>query len=106
VLAEYEAAGYGGQFEVVSASAIACLTCGSESAATEFGMSGLRRLEGASDPDDMLSVVAVSCPRCGARGTIVLGYGPNASADEASVSKQLRDQRGEGSLPPSSSPGE
>jgi hypothetical protein len=69
-------------------------------------MSGLRRLVGASDPDDMLSVIAVSCPRCQARGTLVLGFGPNASGTEAAVAKQLRDRRGEGTLPPSKSPGE
>ena len=38
-----------------------------------------RRLEGASDPDDMVLVVAATCPSCGARGTIALGYGPEAS---------------------------
>jgi hypothetical protein len=106
VLAEYEAAGYAGQFEVISESAIGCVTCGVETDPAEFAMAGLRRLEGASDPDDMLSVVAVSCPRCQIRGTLVLGYGPNASADEAAVGKQLRDERGESGLPPSSEPGE
>jgi hypothetical protein len=105
VLAEYEAAGFAGQFEVISDSAVGCLTCGEESAAAEFCMAALRRLEGASDPDDMLSVVAISCPRCQANGTLVLGYGPNASAEEAAISKQLRDQRGEGSTTPPSSPG-
>jgi hypothetical protein len=54
----------------------------------------------------MLSVVAVACPRCQARGTLVLGYGPNAAADEAAVGTQLRDARGDGTLPPSSEPGE
>jgi hypothetical protein len=80
VLDDYTAAGYGGQFEVTSESAIMCASCGRESAPAEFAMAGLRRLEGASDPDDMLSVIAVSCPRCDARGTLVLGFGPNASA--------------------------
>ena len=106
VLAAYESGGYAGQFEVTSESAITCATCGRPSEPSEFAMAGLRRLEGASDPDDMLSVVAVSCPRCDARGTIVLGYGPNASAEEAAVSKQLRDQRGAGTLAPSSAPDE
>jgi hypothetical protein len=95
VLAEYEAAGYDGQFEVISEAAIACVTCGEESDPADFAMTGLRRLEGASDPDDMLSVVAVSCPRCKTLGALVLGYGPNASADEATVGKRLRDERGE-----------
>jgi hypothetical protein len=106
VLADYESAGYGGQFEVMSETAISCLTCGEDSEPAEFAMAGLRRLEGASDPDDMLSVIAIACPRCEARGTLVVGFGPNASAEDAVVSKQLRDHRGEQSLPPSSSPGE
>jgi hypothetical protein len=105
VLDEYASAGYTGQFEVVSESAITCLTCERDSAPPDFAMAGLRRLEGASDPDDMMSVVAVTCPRCEALGTLVLGYGPMASAEEAAVSKQLRDQRGDGSPPPSA-PGE
>lgn len=106
VIDDYEAAGFGGQFEVTSESAITCVTCGRDSAPAEFAMYGLRRLEGASDPDDMLSVVAVSCPQCDARGTLVLGFGPNASEIEALVGKQLRDRRGSGAVPPSSAPGE
>ena len=51
-----------------------------------------RRLEGASDPDDMISVVAVTCPRCGTGGTLVLKYGPTAPENEAAVGQQLRAQ--------------
>jgi hypothetical protein len=106
VLGDYAAAGYAGQFEVMSESAIACLSCGQESDPAQFDMAGLRRLEGASDPDDMLSVIAMACPRCESRGTLVVGFGPNASATDAAVCKQLRDRRGEQSIPPSSAPGE
>jgi hypothetical protein len=106
ILDDYAAAGFGGQFEVTSESAITCVTCGRDSAPADFAMAGLRRLEGASDPDDMLSVVAVSCPRCGAQGTLILGFGPSASATEASVSRQLRDRRGQEAVPHSSAPGE
>ena len=42
----------------------------------------LRRLEGASDPDDMLAVVAVECANCGLRGSLVLNYGPTATEDD------------------------
>jgi hypothetical protein len=101
VLGEYETAGYTGQFVVNSGAAVACVSCSEESDPAEFAAAGLRRLEGASDPDDMLSVVAVSCPRCGAKGTLVLGYGPNASADDAAVSKRLREQCGDDGPPPS-----
>lgn len=44
-----------------------------------------RRLEGASDPDDMVLVVAARCPSCETGGVMVLGFGPNASAEDAGV---------------------
>jgi hypothetical protein len=47
------------------------------------------RLEGQSDPDDMLMVTSFGCPRCGVRGTITLGYGPQASAIDAAVATHL-----------------
>jgi hypothetical protein len=106
ILDDYAEAGFDGHFEVNSESAVHCVTCGRDSDPAEFAMAALRRLEGASDPDDMLSVIAVSCPRCEAQGTLVLGFGPNASDIEAAVGKQLRDQRGKGAVPPSKSPGE
>ena len=106
VLADYESAGFGAQFELASESAIMCVTCGVDSPPGEYSMHSRRRLEGASDPDDMMSVVAVCCPRCDAQGTIVLGFGPTASSAEAAVSQQLRDHLGEGTLPPSHAPNE
>ena len=48
-------------------------------------MREIRRLEGASDPDDMLAVVALECPVCSMKGTIVLHFGPEASAEELDV---------------------
>ncbi|MGH9135495.1 MAG: hypothetical protein ACRD0G_00425 [Acidimicrobiales bacterium] len=99
VLGDYATAGFAAEFEVTSESAVTCVTCGQASAPSEFTMHATRRLEGASDPDDMLSVTAVSCPRCGARGTLVLGFGPNASETEAMVGKALRDQNRERTIP-------
>jgi hypothetical protein len=48
-------------------------------------------LEGASDPDDMMTVIAARCPHCGVAGTLVLGYGPNASPEHVAVSRALGD---------------
>jgi hypothetical protein len=106
ILDDYTAAGFGGEFEVTTESTISCLTCERDSSPADVAMAGLRRLEGASDPDDMLSVAAVCCPQCGAQGTLILGFGPNASAEEAAVGKQLRDRRGEEAVPHSAAPGE
>lgn len=66
-----------------------CFTCGTESDAASVEMAALRRTEGASDPDDMLAVAALTCPHCGARAAVVLGYGPESSEDDAEVLLRL-----------------
>lgn len=67
------------------------MTCGAESPAAEATVDALLRTEGASDPDDMAAVVGLTCPRCSARGTIVLAYGPAASAEDTDVLVALPD---------------
>jgi hypothetical protein len=42
-------------------------------------------MEGASDPDDMLAVMGVTCPTCGDKAALVVAYGPNAGAADADV---------------------
>ena len=56
--------------------------------AAELELHQLRRLEGASDPADMVAVAAVSGPG-GMRGALVLRFGPEATADEAAVLQTL-----------------
>jgi hypothetical protein len=71
-----------------------CAQCGVELDASEFDVDAIRRLEGASDPDDMVAVVAARCPACRAPGTAVVGIGPTASAEDNDVTTALRqDQR-------------
>lgn len=78
--------GYGHQFVPGrDPGTLRCLVCGSTSAVERMTVHDERRLEGASDPDDMVLVEALSCPVCAAGGTIVLGYGPEASADDAAL---------------------
>ena len=62
-----------------------CAACGNTSPAAAFDVLHERRLEGASDPDDMVLVVAASCPACGRGGAVVLGYGATASEADADV---------------------
>jgi hypothetical protein len=69
-------------------------------------MSSLRRMEGASDPGDMMAVVAIECPSCQAQGTLVLGFGPAASAEDSDVLLVLRDFRADDQVPGNSAPGE
>lgn len=90
VLAGFEQEGFCAQFVAVDMGAMRCGACGTESAAGTYAVETIRRLEGASEPDEMMSVVAGVCPRCGARGTAVLGYGPGSSPEDAAVSLALR----------------
>jgi hypothetical protein len=83
VLDTFEAAGYTAQFIVRSEGVLECAECKARFAGSAARIDALRRLEGASDPDDMIVVAALVCPRCGARGTVVLGYGPAASEEDA-----------------------
>jgi hypothetical protein len=62
VLALYAAGGFPGVFSVTEDGLVECGTCGVKAHADAVPMHSLRRLEGASDPDDMLAVVAVTCP--------------------------------------------
>lgn len=62
-----------------------CTNCDSETGIEHFTVHDERRMEGASDPDDMVMIAALECPSCSARGTIVLGFGPNASEVDADL---------------------
>ena len=64
---------------------IRCLSCRSEFPAAGADADEMRRLEGASDPADMLIVVPLTCPACATRGVLVAHFGPEASAAEADV---------------------
>jgi len=83
VIADLEAAGFVGQFVPLDAGVIRCVTGGHVFAAEPSAVERSRRLEGVSDPADMLIVLGLRCPICGALGTLVLHYGPEASGEEA-----------------------
>ncbi|HEY4333999.1 MAG TPA: hypothetical protein VGM78_15565 [Ilumatobacteraceae bacterium] len=106
VLDSYADGGFASSFVVTEDAHIECVACGVVSPSSRVQMSSLRRLEGESDPDDMMAVVALMCPACGAHGTVTLGYGPMASAQDADVLGALRDHRGDNKAPGNSAPGE
>lgn len=106
VIGHYEAAGYLGQFEAEDGAMVRRNTCRVSSDAETVGMHSVRRLEGASDPDDMVAVVALHCPRCGTRGLLVLGFGPTAEGADADVLAGLRDHRRDSTVPSDAAPGE
>jgi hypothetical protein len=94
ILRRLEAAGVTGQLAARESATVQCLTCRRTAPAGAFAVERLLRLEGASDPDDMLAVVVLRCPQCRTEGTLVLGYGPEASPEDADVL---------GALPPAAS---
>jgi hypothetical protein len=89
----FESKGYTGQFKVLEFANVQCLTCREAFEGSEASVESLRRLEGASDPADMLAVVAMTCPKCGARGTLVLSYGPDASLEDSQLLVALPDEQ-------------
>lgn len=72
---------------------VRCPSCDTASPAEDVALDRLRRLEGASDPDDMMAVLAITCPSCGARGVVVANYGPNASEGDVLLMQALEDER-------------
>ena len=85
VIADFERDGYRGQFLVRDGARLESAVCREDFGASTASVDALRRLEGASDPDDMLAVAALVCPACASRGTVVLGYGPASSAEDAAA---------------------
>jgi hypothetical protein len=93
-VALYEAQGFTGQLAAREGTTVVCYTCHETSPAREVELFGLLRTEGASDPDDETAVAAVTCPRCGAKGTLVMHYGAIAPPEDEDVLAALEDRRG------------
>lgn len=81
--------GFAASFGVVAEGRLRCDRCNVVSSAADYGVASIRRLEGASDPDEMVSVVAAVCPSCGIGGVAVIAYGPMASEEDADASTAL-----------------
>lgn len=86
-----EQLGFEGQLSAREASMVLCHSCHEELPASELAVDQIIRVEGTSDPEEMAAVVAAQCPRCSARGTLTLMYGPLAPAEESDVLEALRD---------------
>ncbi|HEV3226110.1 MAG TPA: hypothetical protein VGZ52_04725 [Acidimicrobiales bacterium] len=85
VLEELRLQGYDGTMWVSQDGTLRCERCRAEVDPADAPVHEIRRLEGASDPDDMIAVVALECPACAMKATLVLHYGPEASAEEQDV---------------------
>lgn len=106
ILHLYSEGGFDGIFGVTAEGLVDCSGCDTDSSPAAVEMHSIRRLEGASDPDDMVAVAAITCPACGAHGTLTLQYGPMATAQDSDVLRALRDRRDDDLAPPHSAPGE
>ncbi len=101
VLAQYADAGFDANVVTTEDGLLRCPRCRTESAADEVTLDSMRRMEGASDPDDMLAVLAITCPSCGEQGVAVIHYGPTASPGEATVLAAIDvDERTSNAPPP------
>ena len=88
-LGEASKAGFDAQLVVTDDGELRCTRCGTTSPIADFDVVGSRRLEGASDPADMLLVVWGRCSGCGDGGVATVGYGPNATAGDAKFLDEL-----------------
>jgi hypothetical protein len=81
--------GWSEQATPLEGALVRCEACGQTSGADEIAVDELYRVEGASDPDDQAIVAGFACPHCDTRETLVLKYGPEASAADADVLTSL-----------------
>lgn len=114
VVDAYRAAGFAGDFAVEEVgrpdgtfqAVVRCARCASSLDPQRITMHSIRRLEGASDPADMVAVIAATCPVCANDGTMVVAFGPMASAADSEVLSAMRDERADDVLPPAMAQGE
>lgn len=93
IVDELDRAGYHGQWRALDGGRIECLTCRSIFRAIEVKADTVRRVEGASDPDDEAIAIGLICPVCGTWGTLIASYGPEASVEDADVLAALAPKR-------------
>ena len=93
VLKAFAAEGWTENLSVTEDGEMRCPSCRSLSPPENLVMNRLRRLEGASDPDDMVAVLAMSCPSCGAKGVAVAKYGPTAPEGDVLLLRAVEDHR-------------
>ena len=92
-LKNFERDGFTSQLAAQEGANVVCYECHTTSSAHDVELAALIRTEGASDPDDMTAVAAVTCPSCGAKGTLVLHFGAVAPVEHDEVLGALEDRR-------------
>jgi hypothetical protein len=89
ILDTFTREGFACDFRPAPDGVIECPECGSASDAARFRVAQFRRMEGASDPGEMLLIAALRCPHCDAGGTLVLTYGPEVTRLDAEILERL-----------------
>ena len=106
ILAYYAEGGFGADAHATDGGRILCGSCQSLITPERLDVHSIRRLEGASDPSDMVGVIAIICPVCNAHATAVLKFGPEASPDEIEIWQRTKDLRSSDTLGGHMAPGE
>jgi len=91
VLNRFHRAGWSANHLATPDGCVRCGNCNTTSAAGSITIDAKHRLEGASDPQDMMYVFGFSCPTCHTRGVIVAGFGPAASEQDQQLIAALGD---------------
>jgi predicted PurR-regulated permease PerM/DNA-directed RNA polymerase subunit RPC12/RpoP len=85
--------GFDAEFERVGDDgSLRCSRCGEIVDAEGVERVWSERLEGATDPADMMHVSALRCPECGGGGVFVAHFGPAADSGEAAILHALPDE--------------
>lgn len=82
--------GYPAQLVARPGATLHCSSCDADTRASDLRPDGYRRIEGASDAADLNLVVWGHCPACSTGATLLLGYGPNATAADQVALEELR----------------
>lgn len=106
ILAYYAEGGFNADAHAMDGGQILCGSCQSLITPEHLDVHSMRRLEGASDPSDMVGVIAIICPVCNAHATAVLKFGPEASPDEIEIWQRTKDLRASDTLGGHMAPGE
>lgn len=81
-LAQLEVEGYGEDLRL-DGGHVSCNTCGAVHPTDRVEVDRVLRFEGPSDPADEAIVLGLRCPECGAKGSMVSAFGPDADPDLA-----------------------
>jgi hypothetical protein len=93
ILATFRDEGFTYDFRSLPGGIVECGQCHVPHRADALTLHHLERLEGDSDPSEMLAVCAVACPACGIKGTLVLTFGPESTREDDEILELLGDDR-------------